>query len=112
MKQSLSLKEVHKAESALLDIVFIHGMRGEDTDTWTRGKDTYWPAMISACLPDASVYALNYSSVYLKNGDTVDSYEKALSILDYLTSNKIGTRPLAIICHSLGGIIAKMLMRK
>ncbi|KXV06425.1 hypothetical protein CR51_11940 [Caballeronia megalochromosomata] len=38
--------------------------------------------------------------------------DRALQSLDYMVQHGIGERPLLLICHSLGGLVAKQILRK
>ena len=112
MTDQLKLNKICNSDTSIVDIVFIHGLGGSSTDTWTSSvSGKYWPRMICDAVSDASVYALDYSTGYFQK-DRTDSYEKANAILDCLTSHGISSKPFIIICHSLGGIITKMIMRK
>lgn len=100
-----------------IDVVFIHGLSGHPVDTWTcqesidpRGK--YWPEWLADDIPGANVYTLGYpAGLFGKFSDKeMNIYERSQNILEQLTTYDIGERPIAIVCHSLGGILAKQLI--
>jgi hypothetical protein len=59
------------------------------------------------------VYAIGYpASIYNKWAKKeMNLYERAKNALEHLVSNNIGKRPVAFITHSLGGILAKQILR-
>lgn len=116
MPDELSFQTICGKQSAMFDIVFIHGLTGDPHDTWcsTNGsEDAYWPNWLCEDFPAVRVYALGYpASVFGKWAKKeMTLYERAENALEALASNQIGNRPLALITHSLGGLLAKQILR-
>lgn len=102
------------AEVPVLDVLFLHGLTGDPTETWTTGSgEEYWPEWLCDEFVSVSVYALGYpSSIFAKWAKKeMNLHERANNLLEYLASKGIGDRPIAIITHSLGGILAKEMLR-
>lgn len=117
MENGLSFSRVCKPESAQFDIVFIHGLTGSPTDTWScspcnEPEGGFWPKWLCADLPAAAIYTVGYpASIFGKWGKKdMNLYERGLSVLEHLTASGIGERPLIFITHSLGGLLTKQLL--
>ena len=102
----------HK-DAAVLDIVFIHGLTGDPKETWTNSDGIFWPCWLVNDLSGVCIYSAGYSSsVFAKWGKKeMTFHERASSLAEHMVSCGIGRRPLIIICHSLGGLLAKELFR-
>ncbi|MFC2966841.1 ABC-three component system protein [Acidimangrovimonas pyrenivorans] len=100
-------------DSAALDIVFIHGLTGDPEGTWTNGEETFWPCWIADDLEGVCIYTAGYpSSLFEKwSKKEMDLHERASSLVEHMVSHGIGTRPVAFVCHSLGGLLAKEMLR-
>lgn len=103
--------------NAKLDVVFIHGLTGHPHETWTstnaNGTTCFWPYWLSEDISNVCVWTAGYpSSLFEKvSRKEMDMHERATSLLELFAGEGLGTRPLAFVCHSLGGLIAKELLR-
>lgn len=99
----------------LLDIVFIHGLTGNAKETWRcDAEDTFWPEWLQDEMKHVAVYTLGYpASLFEKWAKKeMDLFERAGNVLEQFAAAGIGTRPTAFVSHSLGGILAKVLLRR
>jgi hypothetical protein len=97
----------------MADVIFVHGLDGDARTTWhPRGQpDHFWPAWLGDDLPDVGVWSLQYAvSASAWKGHAMPLYDRANSTLD-LFAFDIGQRPLAFVCHSLGGLLIKQVLR-
>jgi hypothetical protein len=97
-----------------LDVLFLHGLTGDPFDSWTAGATKeYWPKWLYDDIEGISVYALGYpASIFTKWAKKeMDLHERANNMLERLAAENIGARPIAVVCHSLGGILAKEMLR-
>jgi pimeloyl-ACP methyl ester carboxylesterase len=97
------------------DVIFVHGLGGDPFATWwhdpDRPKDS-WPLWLAEDLPEAAVHCLEYEaspSHWL--GPAMPLTDRATNVLTVLETHDIGRRPLVFICHSLGGLLVKQMLR-
>lgn len=96
-------------------IVFIHGLSGDATETWTnKDKNTFWPDLIAQddALKKFDVYVVDYYSPLLSRAGTIE--EVTSQVLQELVDRNIfrDYTSLVFITHSLGGLIAKNILVK
>ena len=99
---------------ARIDVLFFHGLTGDSKGTWHAGNtDEFWPTWLCEKFPDICVYAVGYpSSIFEKWAKKeMNLHERANNIIEQLASCGIGKRPVAFVTHSLGGLLAKEVMR-
>jgi hypothetical protein len=113
MGEASEFQKICGEQTSALDIVFIHGLTGDAVGTWKSGSDEYWPKWLCEKYAGVSVHALNYpSSVFGKWAKKeMNLHERAHNMLEQLAANGIGKRPIVFVCHSLGGLLAKEMLR-
>ncbi|MBY7740156.1 hypothetical protein [Paenibacillus polymyxa] len=110
------------------DVVFVHGLGGDAFDTWRRGKNSenYWPTWIGQDFPEIGVWSLGYAASFSKwarirkwfsknkrdSGYAMALPDRAQQILDLMVQHDLGKKPLMFVCHSLGGLLTKQILRK
>jgi len=97
-----------------IDVVFVHGLDGDPVKTWQYNGEAgmFWPEWLGSDEPSAGIWSLGYavkSSAW--RGNTMPLSDRATNALDQLTIEGIGLRPLIFICHSLGGLLVKQMLR-
>lgn len=108
------LTVVGEAEPAQFDVVFVHGITGDATDSW-RFKDAtsdfFWPEHVAEI--GAKVFTLQYASSYFDpKAAEFNLFELGKSVLEALILDGLGSRPLAFVGHSMGGLVIKETLRK
>lgn len=93
-------------------IIFLHGVLGDSTSTWTNGK-AYWPDLIAGddAFAGASIYVDEYNTKLFEGGLTIDELADDLKV----RLNSLGVtqhRKLIFITHSMGGLVARALLLK
>ena len=100
--------------SRACDVVFIHGLGGGSHSTWTKDAvaDGFWPVWIATDFPDLGVWTLGYhADVSAWTSESMPLADRGTAILEELANEGIGERPIIFITHSMGGILAKQLLR-
>lgn len=108
-----------KHNGAQLDFVFIHGLGGDAFSTWGRNDDVapqFWPDWLVEAYPNSRVWSLDHPAGKIASiwtGEGMDLLMRSAAALDALHARGIGSHPGVIfITHSLGGLVAKCILRK
>ncbi|KAI9771505.1 MAG: hypothetical protein M1840_002125 [Geoglossum simile] len=112
--------EAYSSDNPEVDIVFIHGLMGEPSKTWTaKDSNVFWPTDL---LPNdllkkklnARILLYGYNAeVFDFSGKTSSDkiHNHAQTLVSSLYANRsledAVERPLVFVCHSLGGIVLK-----
>jgi len=116
---SFHLNEIYTPPNALpaADIVFLHGLGDAFKTCWQNSSSTddeIWPVWLAESFPGVAIWGLDYPtskfSTFL-NAPDLSIFTVAASLAELLRAKKIGQRPIVFICHSLGGVIAKAILR-
>lgn len=113
------LNEIYTPPNGLpaVDVIFMHGLGDAFESCWQNlsgSSGDVWPVWLSEAFPGISIWGLDYpTSKYsaLLNGPDLSLLTVAASVSELLRAKKIGRRPLVLVCHSLGGVIAKAMLR-
>ena len=96
------------------DVIFVHGLDGDARTTWhpKERPDAFWPAWLGADVPAVGVWSLGYAvSASAWKGHAMPLADRATNALQQLKLDKIGRRPVVFVCHSLGGLLVKQMLR-
>ncbi|MEY9523964.1 pimeloyl-ACP methyl ester carboxylesterase [Bradyrhizobium japonicum] len=100
------------ALQAKLSVVFLHGLGGDSHDTWSAGPNLFWPKWLADDLENLAVYSIGYdASPSGWFGTAMPLSDRATNVLALLESEDIADRPIVFVCHSLGGLVVKQLLR-
>jgi hypothetical protein len=98
-----------------LDVVFVHGLKGDPKATWQgvdqEGKTTFWPEWLAQDVPGVRVWSVGYPSTLTTwFGKTLPIAGLAGNLAMRLQTQGVGERPLIMVGHSMGGLIIKSLL--
>lgn len=113
------MAEIHRVTEdnrvdAAADIIFVHGLGGDKLSTWqfSDSPESFWPAWLAQELSHIGVYSLSYDaspSAWL--GSAMPLADRATNLLALLEADQFGARPIIWVCHSLGGLVVKQILR-
>ncbi|KAL8788492.1 MAG: hypothetical protein Q9195_007269 [Heterodermia aff. obscurata] len=120
----LGLHVLHQPETApLFNIILIHGLGGDSRKTWTKDlsdPDLFWPQRWLPLEPDigrARILSFGYNASFLPGTPRsiykiVDFAKELLFEMKFAKDNNgqdldIGSRPIIVLAHSMGGLVAK-----
>lgn len=109
------------------DVLFVHGLGGDAISTWGHNKSTFWPRWVGEEFKDVGVWCLGYpanatkwwrpklldyffSKFPAQNG-AMALQRRGTQVLDQLSQHGFGAKPIVFVCHSLGGNLAKQILR-
>ncbi|CZR69786.1 uncharacterized protein PAC_19686 [Phialocephala subalpina] len=97
---------------AALDIVFLHGLNGHPHDSWANHKTGFfWPSEFAGNTPTVRAMAFGYIADFSSGShNSMGITQHAEALLVNLRNNRpkeLRHRPLAFVCHSLGGLVVK-----
>ena len=111
----LGVQHVAGPDKRLLDVVFIHGLAGDAWTTWMSDPDddsTFWPDWLAKEFPSLGIWTVGYAADPSRwKGESMPIADQGTNLVNALELDGIGQRPVVFITHSLGGILAKQLLR-
>lgn len=98
-------------------VIFIHGLGGHAYDTWRleQSTESFWPLWIARDLKGVTVWTLDYAAPPTNwLGNALPLQDRAVSVLErlLLEPRLADNAPITFVCHSLGGLIVKQLLRE
>jgi triacylglycerol esterase/lipase EstA (alpha/beta hydrolase family) len=105
----------HKAQGNCGVIIFVHGIIGDGTSTWTnQNNQAFWPQLLKndPTFNGYDIYIYEYNSPKLCESYSID--EVAEDMRRYLSEDKIFDEHQTVIflTHSMGGLVARAYINK
>ena len=114
MGMEFGLIKMYSATKPAMDLVLLHGLTGDPLETWnSESSESFWPTWLAGELPNLNIYTLKYPASLMGKWakKEMDLFERCNNILENMAGIGLGTRPIVLIAHSLGGIVAKQILR-
>jgi triacylglycerol esterase/lipase EstA (alpha/beta hydrolase family) len=98
-----------------LNVVFVHGLGGSAYSTWRRSKSgsNFWPEWLARDIPGVAAWTLSYEAAPTNwIGIAMPIQDRAKNVLESLLGcRELRGAPLVFVCHSLGGLVVKQVVR-
>ncbi|EMT62469.1 Protein SERAC1 [Fusarium odoratissimum] len=110
------IQTFHSAESDNIDIVFVHGLKGDCQKTWTdKSSGNPWPkTLLPLEIETARVLTYSYDSTVTGKDDVPSqnrisnhAYNLVTALASLRQSDNTNERPIIFVCHSLGGLVCQ-----
>ena len=71
----LGFRIVKQPQSPTADLIFIHGLNGHRSTTWTNRSGEYWLQWLRNYLPDVRIWTCGYNAdIYSGSRDALDTH--------------------------------------
>jgi tetratricopeptide (TPR) repeat protein/predicted alpha/beta hydrolase family esterase len=131
MSEEVHFLQVAKCDdpTRIADVVFIHGLGGDARATWTytpppglrqklrfwkrppASPDGFWPQWLSETFPNIGIWSLAYPAAATAwTGHAMALPTRAQNVLERFRLSGLGQKPLILVTHSLGGLLAKNML--
>ncbi|CZR48374.1 uncharacterized protein FPRO_12984 [Fusarium proliferatum ET1] len=110
------IQTFHSTESDNIDIVFVHGLKGDCQKTWTdKTSGSPWPkTLLPLEIETARVLTYSYDSTVTGKDDgpsqnriSNHAYNLVTALASLRQNDNTNERPIIFICHSLGGLVCQ-----
>ncbi|KAL2020066.1 hypothetical protein VTK56DRAFT_8870 [Thermocarpiscus australiensis] len=111
------LRLLRASAEPLIDLIFVHGLRGGSIKTWRKGSDPscFWPQCWLPSEPgfeNVNIYSYGYDSDWASSEPSIlDVHDFGRNLLEdmrnspYLRNSH--ERPIILVGHSMGGVVIK-----
>jgi pimeloyl-ACP methyl ester carboxylesterase len=103
---------IRKVESASQVIVFMHGVLGNSTSSWTNGA-SYWPELLTKdpAFDGSSIYVYEYPSNLIQDTFSIDEIAENMR-LQFEADGVSAHREIVFLAHSMGGLVTRAYLLK
>ncbi|KAJ9160996.1 GPI inositol-deacylase [Coniochaeta hoffmannii] len=114
----LGLRLIHSSPEPLVDLIFVHGLRGGSVKTWRKGNDprSFWPQFWLPVEPgfrNVNIHSFGYDSDWASTKSSIlNIHDFGQSLLEEMRNSSHlrygeSNAPIILIGHSMGGLVIK-----
>ncbi|KAH8907338.1 NACHT and WD domain protein [Coniochaeta sp. PMI_546] len=114
----LGLRILHSSPEPLVDLIFVHGLRGGSIKTWRKGDDPrlFWPQFWLPVEPgfrNVNIHSFGYDSDWASTKSSIlNIHDFGQSLLEEMRNSPHlrchdRNAPIILIGHSMGGLVIK-----
>ncbi|KAK9799961.1 putative NACHT and WD domain protein [Seiridium cardinale] len=117
LRGPLGLRLLHSSPEPLIDVIFVHGLRGGSIKTWRKGDDQlfFWPQYWLPMEPgmrNVSIHSFGYDSDWASTKTSIlNVHDFGQSLLEQMRNSPYirgnGSAPIILVGHSMGGLVTK-----
>jgi len=104
---------IRHSETSDTVVVFVHGISGDSTTTWTSQNGAYWPELMTKdkTFDGIDIYIYQYQTSILGRALSIDELAENLRLfLD--TSGVASHKRIIFLTHSMGGLVTRAYILK
>ncbi|KAI0886353.1 NACHT and WD domain protein [Annulohypoxylon maeteangense] len=111
------LRILHSSPEPLVDLIFVHGLRGGSIKTWRKGDDPrmFWPQLwlpMEPGLRNVNVHSFGYDSDWASTKSSIlNVHDFGQALLEEMRNSshlrENIERPIILLGHSMGGLVVK-----
>ena len=112
-----SLEQVYEAKGETLQhVIFIHGLDGNQTDTWQSSSfpSELWPRWLGLDLNGVSIWTVGYKAEKTRwfSGNGLHVIDRGSNVFELLIAeSRLQAGEIIFVGHSLGGLVIKQILR-
>ncbi|KAI0376958.1 NACHT and WD domain protein [Hypomontagnella monticulosa] len=113
----MGLRVLHSSPEPLVDLIFVHGLRGGSIKTWRKGDDPrmFWPRLwlpTEPGLQHVNIHSFGYDSDWASTKPSIlNVHDFGQSLLEEMRNSphlrEHPSRPIVLLGHSMGGLVVK-----
>jgi pimeloyl-ACP methyl ester carboxylesterase len=108
----MSLTPLFVPDDPVGNVVFVHGLEGDADSTWGSNKASSWQHWLSTRCPKVASYGLSYpNAAFFWRGHSMALHDRAVNVLATLQASGVFDKPFVLVTHSMGGLLAKQMLR-
>lgn len=104
----------YRTENNETAIIFVHGVLGSHTSTFTSSSGAFWPGLLKGdpAFNGIDIYTFSYKSEWLDKALTIDQLSEQMHVAFSSAQMLSRYNHLIFVCHSMGGLVTRAYLTK